>query len=96
MSAEKYLIASFSRRGLLPLGHTLSDMADEAAGFLSMPAGLKDELSILDGLEFLCPFAPVDRDRSTEADRDAYLSTLSALSSIVADDLSDEAPQDEE
>lgn len=72
---------------MLPHGHTLTDLSREAWTFLSIPEDLVASLQQLDGLEFLCPFAPVRRDEPTIEERDAFLATLTELSALARADL---------
>ncbi len=94
MSAEKYFMALFARRGLLPHGHTLTDLSAEARSFIPISEGLVSSLRRLDGLELLCPFAPVRADETTAGERDEYLATLSELASLARDDLEEPVGSD--
>jgi hypothetical protein len=54
MGIEKYFMAVFTRRGLLPRNHTMRDFVEEAACFLEFPEGLAESLLYFDSLQSIC------------------------------------------
>jgi hypothetical protein len=56
MGIEKYFMAIFTRRGLLPMNHTMRDFVEEARSFMTLPEGLEESLLYFDKLQNICSF----------------------------------------
>jgi hypothetical protein len=54
MGIEKYFMAIFTHRGLLPRNHTMEDFVEEVKSFLELPAGLEAALLYFDSLQSIC------------------------------------------
>ncbi|MDR2245529.1 MAG: hypothetical protein LBE17_02460 [Treponema sp.] len=54
MGIEKYFMAIFTHRGLLPRNHTMGDLIDEAKTFMVIPADLEASLRYFDSLQSIC------------------------------------------
>jgi hypothetical protein len=54
MGIEKYFMAIFMHRGLLPRNHTMQDMLEEAKSFMGIPAELEETLLYMDSLQSIC------------------------------------------
>jgi hypothetical protein len=54
MGIEKYFMAIFTRRGLLPKNHTMGDLVEEAKGFMFLPEDLTESLLYFDSLQSIC------------------------------------------
>jgi hypothetical protein len=54
MGIEKYFMAVFTRRGLLPRNHTMRDFVEEGKTFLEFPPGLEESLLYFDSLQSIC------------------------------------------
>jgi hypothetical protein len=54
MGIEKYFLAIFAYRGLLPRNHTMGDLIDEAKTFMVIPADLEASLRYFDSLQSIC------------------------------------------
>ncbi|MDR2375658.1 MAG: hypothetical protein LBD96_04370 [Treponema sp.] len=75
MGIEKYLMAVFTRRGILPRNHTMKDLTEELKTFLAVPEDLEASLLYFDTLQNICSFdnfritqpSPGDVDRFVEA-----------------------------
>jgi HEPN domain-containing protein len=82
MGIEKYFMAIFAHRGLLPRNHTMGDLLDEAKTFMAIPEDLEASLRYFDSLQAICSMddfmitkpAPEEAPRFVEAiDRVAEL-----------------------
>jgi hypothetical protein len=51
---EKYFMAIFAYRGLLPRNHTMGDLIDEAKTFMTIPEDLEASLRYFDSLQSIC------------------------------------------
>jgi hypothetical protein len=75
MGIEKYFMALFARRGILPQNHTMRDFTEEAKAFMSLPEDLEASLLYFDSLQNICSFddfritkpSPEDVGRFVEA-----------------------------
>jgi hypothetical protein len=56
MGIEKYFMAIFTRRGLLPRNHTMSDFVEETGSFMALSEELKASLLYFDSLQNICSF----------------------------------------
>jgi hypothetical protein len=54
MGIEKYFMAIFSHRGLLPQNHTMGDLLAEAKTFLSLSREFEETLLYMDSLQNIC------------------------------------------
>jgi hypothetical protein len=54
MGIEKYFMAIFTHRGLLPRNHTMGDLIDEAKTFMTIPEDLEASLRYFDSLQSIC------------------------------------------
>ncbi|MDR1959149.1 MAG: hypothetical protein LBQ54_08930 [Planctomycetaceae bacterium] len=68
MAIEKYFMAIFMHRGLMPMNHTMTDFLTEAKLFLTLPPQLEETLLYMDVLQQICSLdhfqitPPTDRD----------------------------------
>ncbi|MDR2135629.1 MAG: hypothetical protein LBO76_03345 [Treponema sp.] len=56
MGIEKYLMAVFTRRGILPRNHTMGDLTAELKTFIPLPEDLEASLLYFDSLQNICSF----------------------------------------
>jgi hypothetical protein len=56
MAIEKYFMAIFLKRGILPMNHTMTDFINTAQIFLSLEPELVKTLSYMDYLQQICSF----------------------------------------
>jgi hypothetical protein len=54
MGIEKYFMAIFTHRGLLPQNHTMQDFVEETKAFMSLPRELEETLLYMDSLQSIC------------------------------------------
>lgn len=54
MGIEKYFMAVFTHRGLLPRNHTMRDFVEEVQSFMELPRGLEESLLYFDSLQSIC------------------------------------------
>jgi hypothetical protein len=75
MGIEKYFMAIFMHRGLLPRNHTMGDLIDAAKTFMAIPEDLEASLRYFDSLQSICSMdyfmitkpAPEEAPRFVEA-----------------------------
>jgi hypothetical protein len=54
MGIEKYFMAVFTHRGLLPQNHTMTDFIEEMKVIRPLPEGLEESLRYFDSLQSIC------------------------------------------
>ncbi|MFP3042705.1 hypothetical protein LQZ19_12885 [Treponema primitia] len=54
MGIEKYFMAIFTHRGLLPQNHTMLDFVEESRAFIILPPDLEKSLLYFDSLQSIC------------------------------------------
>ncbi|WP_010260117.1 hypothetical protein [Treponema primitia] len=54
MGIEKYFMAIFTHRGILPQNHTMSDFVGESKLFMTLPEDLEKSLLYFDSLQSIC------------------------------------------
>ncbi len=84
MSIEKYFMAIFMHRGLLPRNHTMGDLLEEAKPLFPIDAEIEETLRYMDSLQAICS---VEHFKITEPRREdipRFLKALEAVSAIAA------------
>jgi hypothetical protein len=54
MGIEKYFMAIFMHRGLLPRNHTMTDLMEDYRAIGKLPEELEDDLRFFDSLQSIC------------------------------------------
>jgi hypothetical protein len=75
MGIEKYFMALFVCRGILPRNHTMGDFTEEIKAFMPLPEDLEASLLYFDSLQNICSFdnftitkpSPLDVERFVDA-----------------------------
>jgi hypothetical protein len=68
MGIEKYFMAVFAHRGLLPRNHTMSDFVEELKTFTALPENLEKSLLYFDSLQFICSMEDIRIVKPKEGD----------------------------
>ncbi|MBN1615965.1 MAG: hypothetical protein JW875_01535 [Spirochaetales bacterium] len=90
MGIEKYFMAIFAHRGMLPRNHTMGDLLEEASDFLSISAETEATLRYMDSLQRICSMDDFSIIDSTKADIPRFLAALDELQTIAESDVPQE------
>jgi hypothetical protein len=84
MGIEKYFMAVFTRRGLLPRNHTMRDFVEEVKAFLELPAGLEESLLYFDSLQSICSIDDYKIVKPSPEDLPRFVEAINAVA-LLAD-----------
>jgi HEPN domain-containing protein len=87
MAIEKYFMAIFTRRGLLPRNHTLGDLLEEAKNFMSLPVELEETLRYMDSLQNICSVVDFKITRPKAGDAPRFIEAADTLALLVEREL---------
>ncbi|MDR0869159.1 MAG: hypothetical protein LBN39_00040 [Planctomycetaceae bacterium] len=76
MAIEKYFMALFLKRGVMPLNHTILDLCSSAVTLLKLPPHLLKVLAEMDGVQQICS---LEHFKITPPSSDDVLRFLNAL-----------------
>jgi hypothetical protein len=83
MGIEKYFMAIFSRRGLLPRNHTMRDLTEEAKSFMALPEDLEASLLRFDELQNICSFDDFRITRPSPGDVDRFVDAINRVAALA-------------
>jgi hypothetical protein len=83
MGIEKYFMAIFSRRGLLPRNHTMRDLTEEVKSFLPLPEALETSLLYFDSLQNICSFDDFKITKPGPGDVDRFINTINQVAALA-------------
>jgi hypothetical protein len=84
MGIEKYFMAVFTHRGLLPQNHTMRDFVEEVKAFLDLPAGLEESLLYFDSLQSICSIDDYKIIKPSPEDLPRFVEAIDAVA-LLAD-----------
>jgi len=87
MSIEKYFMAIFTRRGLLPRNHTMTDFIEEMKDLRPLPPGLEEDLLFFDSLQSICSFADFMITKPKETDINRFITALEKTAALAEEEL---------
>jgi hypothetical protein len=88
MGIEKYFMAIFMHRGLLPRNHTMRDFLEEAGTFMSFPAEFEQTLLYMDDLQNICSVFDIKITKPKTADVARFIEALDSLALLAERELS--------
>jgi hypothetical protein len=83
MGIEKYFMAVFSRRGILPRNHTMKDLTEEAKSFMSLPEALEASLLYFDSLQNICSFDDFRITKPSAMDVDRFVEAINQVAALA-------------
>jgi inactivated superfamily I helicase len=83
MAIEKYFMAVFTRRGILPRNHTMGDFLEEAKVFMSLPADLEETLRYMDSLQNICSVFDFKITKPEPADAPRFIEAIDTLALLA-------------
>jgi hypothetical protein len=83
MGIEKYFMALFTRRGILPQNHTMRDFTEEAKVFMSLPEGLEASLLYFDTLQNICSFDNFRITKPSPGDVDRFVQAINQVALLA-------------
>ncbi len=92
MGIEKYIMALFMKRGMLPRNHTMTDLLEESDGMLPLGANTKETLLYMDGLQRICSMDDFSIQEPTKEDVTRFLAAIDAVASAVETELHEGTP----
>jgi hypothetical protein len=84
MGIEKYFMAIFSRRGILPRNHTMRDLTEEVKSFIPLPESLEASLLYFDSLQNICSFDDFTITKPSAADVDRFVEAINQVAALAA------------
>jgi hypothetical protein len=91
MGIEKYFMAIFTHRGLLPRNHTMGDLVAEAKTFLSLPADLEESLLYFDSLQSICSIDDIRIVKPKPGDVELFMDAIDRVALLAAQEVADAA-----
>jgi hypothetical protein len=83
MGIEKYFMAIFTRRGLLPRNHTMGDFVTEAKTFMTLPEGLEESLLYFDSLQSICSFTDIKITKPKPDDIGRFVEAVDQVAALA-------------
>lgn len=83
MGIEKYLMAIFMHRGVLPYNHTMTDLLESARPLLPLSAELEATMRRIDSLQRICSVENFAITKPTAADVPAFLAAIDEVASLA-------------
>jgi hypothetical protein len=83
MGIEKYFMAIFMHRGVLPYNHTMTDLLESARPLLSLSAELEATMRRIDSLQRICSIEDFSITKPTASDVPAFLAAIDEVASLA-------------
>jgi hypothetical protein len=83
MGIEKYFMAIFVHRGMLPRNHTMSDFVEETRSFMPLPEELEASLLYFDSLQSICSFDNFKITKPSPGDVDRFVNTINQVAALA-------------
>jgi hypothetical protein len=83
MGIEKYFMAIFTRRGILPRNHTMRDFTEEAKAFIPLPADLEASLLYFDSLQNICSFDSFSITKPSAGDVGRFVEAINRVALLA-------------
>jgi hypothetical protein len=83
MGIEKYFMAIFTHRGLLPRNHTMGDFVEEVKDFLALPEGLEESLLYFDTLQNICSFDDFKITKPKPGDVKGFVAAINQVAALA-------------
>lgn len=83
MGIEKYFMALFMHRGMLPRNHTMGDLLSEAEGIFAIEPEVAETLLYMDSLQRICSMDDFEISSPRREDIPRFLSALDAMARLA-------------
>jgi hypothetical protein len=83
MGIEKYFMAIFTSRGMLPRNHTMSDFVEETKLLMPLPEGLEESLLYFDSLQNICSFDDFKITKPSAGDVDRFINAINQVATLA-------------
>jgi hypothetical protein len=87
MGIEKYFMAIFTHRGILPQNHTMQDLLAEAKLFLNVPGEFEETLLYMDELQSICSVFDFKITKPEAGDVPRFLAALDTIALLAEREL---------
>jgi hypothetical protein len=83
MGIEKYFMAIFTSRGMLPRNHTMSDFVEETKSMMPLTEELEASLRYFDSLQNICSFDDFKITKPGPGDVDRFIKTINQVAVLA-------------
>jgi hypothetical protein len=83
MGIEKYFMAIFISRGMLPRNHTMSDFVEETKSLMPLPEELEESLLYFDSLQNICSFDDFRITKPGPEDVDRFINAINQVAALA-------------
>jgi hypothetical protein len=83
MGIEKYFMAVFTHRGILPQNHTMRDFTEEVKAFMPLPEDLEASLLYFDSLQNICSFDDFSITKPSPGDVDRFVEAINRVALLA-------------
>ncbi|MDR3247849.1 MAG: hypothetical protein LBT39_03595 [Treponema sp.] len=90
MGIEKYFMAIFMYRGVLPRNHTMEDFIYEIKSFLPLPVDLEESLRYFDSLQQICSIDDYRIIKPEPTDVPRFLEAIDRVAQLAEQELAKE------
>lgn len=87
MGIEKYFMAIFMHRGMLPRNHTMTDLIAEAKEHFTIDSTLEQTLLYMDSLQRICSMDDISITEPAPSDVPRFLSALDTVAALAEREL---------
>jgi hypothetical protein len=87
MGIEKYFMAIFLHRGLLPRNHTMRDFTEESKAFLDLPRDLEESLLYMDSLQSICSIDDIRIEKPKPDDVRRFIDAIDAVAGLAEQEI---------
>jgi len=87
MGIEKYFMAIFMHRGILPRNHTMTDLIEEAGKFLPIRDDLDATLRYMDSLQRICSINDIEIRSPEPSDVPRFIEAVTMVAELAGKEL---------
>lgn len=91
MGIEKYFMAMFMHRGMLPRNHTMVDLIAEAKGYFDIDPEIEKTLNYMDSLQRICSMDDFSIVAPNKEDVPVFLAALDSVARLAETELGEQA-----
>jgi hypothetical protein len=86
MGIEKYFMAIFMHRGLLPRNHTMTDLMEDYRAIGNLPEELEDDLRFFDSLQSICSIDDYTIIKPETADVPRFIDAVNKVAILAGEE----------
>jgi hypothetical protein len=87
MGIEKYFMAVFTHRGLLPQNHTMTDFIEEMNAIRPLPEDLAENLRYFDSLQSICSMADFKIIKPGAEDVERFVTAIDRVALLAEEEV---------